>query len=309
MHRIKHTIFLASALLKHWFCMWLAAQMSVSSSSWVNRFTALSNVISGGLFSDFLCEDTAMNDKMYHSQMSQNAALGLSHTSGPRETTSNWYMHKVNTGEFNTNKHTILQWRDIVCLYPLNGEFYFDLLPIVHHIAGDWGWVWLWFVELLALPPEPSQPGQAFIRLASTKHPVPTSSLHDVFLLFDDRLVVTPLRAVSLLKRCICKHRCWWCCLSERPPAEVLECSRGGLRPGGAGGVWEGVATKWIRTKWAVQHGAGSVPGSRMGVGPMTEGTKIEATARKHWTLKWRYLHPPGWSLHTVTWNKAVSVA
>lgn len=37
--------------------------MSVSSLSCVNRFTALSNVISGGLFSDFLCEKAAMNEK------------------------------------------------------------------------------------------------------------------------------------------------------------------------------------------------------------------------------------------------------
>lgn len=67
---IRHTILLASALLKHWFCMWLAAQISVSSSSWDNRLTALSNVISGGLFSDFLCEEEnvqSTNDSEYRS--------------------------------------------------------------------------------------------------------------------------------------------------------------------------------------------------------------------------------------------------
>lgn len=77
----KHTIFLALSLLKHWFCMWLAAQTTVSSFSWVNRFTALSNVISGGLFSDFLCEKTATNEKMYHHRMPQNMVHGLNHRS------------------------------------------------------------------------------------------------------------------------------------------------------------------------------------------------------------------------------------
>lgn len=58
MCEFKHTIRLASALLKHWFCMWLAAQTSVSSSSWLSRFTALSSDISGGLLGLCLHEET-----------------------------------------------------------------------------------------------------------------------------------------------------------------------------------------------------------------------------------------------------------
>lgn len=209
------------------------------------------------------------------------------------------------------NKNKILQCHDILSLYLLNGGLYFQLPPRVHLHAGDCGRVWLHPAELLTLPPNLSQPSQAFIRLDSTKRHITTLSLRSAFLLSVNSLATTPARAIfhTLLKRCVCKL--WCCCPSERLLVESLHWSCGRVQLCDTGCLWECIATKWIRSKWVVQQSARPawLTGFWMAVRPIIEGTVIEATTRGLWGRWWRYFQPPGWLCWMAAWKRAVREA
>lgn len=234
--------------------------------------------------------------------MSQNTAHGLNHTIQE-------YIKLLNV----QIEHTVLQCGDIFRLYLLNREIYFHRPPCVHLHADDWRWVWLPHTLLLSSPPHLSQPGHGFVSLGSTKHHGTTLSLKGVFVLFGHTLVVTPARVIFtiLLKRCTCKL--WCCCrLSEWCPAEAPVSSRGRLWPHGTWHLREGIPMKWIRAKRAVQQSAREpvwLTVSWVAVRPITEGTAIEATARKLWARWWRHFHPPGGSSQMVVWKRAVGGA
>lgn len=178
----KPTIFFASALLKHWFWMKLAAQTRVSSLSWDNRFTALSIVISGVLFSDFLWKKT-VKETIY------------THT----------YILSIKIRE----EVRLLQCHDIACVCLLHRDLYL-LSDHVHFNTGDWGWIGVHSARGMRVPLDIGHgPVQS---MYTVLFPFEQS-----LVMVPARAVVFRARQ----KHVILKHRLWKCCVSEWRLAEA----------------------------------------------------------------------------------------